>query len=368
MRWLLAVATAVALVSGQHAARLLIDTPSGGGNGGLLGGLSVDGSDESKTRLHGPALGLDVLLFEMQTAGGMLRLSPTHWEFEIGDGKWAGTATATSQTLHLNDQLLLQIATSSPGIAAEGSVVVMLPRGKIIARELMLDSALAGQMRVDLCAARAALDGSSPGSACESHREGTGAPQQQLTVQQSLDALSKITRLLATTPRSSSSSQGDAHALNSGLGENQIKDLVRSTFAQELQSSLFRETAQRIDSSRDEVRKECSARVELQAAQVRRQQEELESLLTKQRVALEDVQRELSAVTTRAALPVAAAAPAVDSSRADEKAERNAVSIAVLQSQLDKAETARAASEETVAALRERVSRLEALVEFALKK
>jgi len=54
--------------------------------------------------------------------------------------------------------------------------------------------------------------------------------------------------------------------------------------------------------------------------------------------------------------------------QAQELAAKNAVALAVVQSQVDKALEERRALDETVVQLRERVSKLEALIEFAMKK
>ena len=383
-RCLAAAAAALLLVGRVRSAATLLGTESGGGSGGSgTAGLGSEGStaavdltDTTMTRIHGSGLKLDVLLFELLGLGGVFRLSPTHWEFQSGPGKWAGTTTHSTQTLYLNDKQLLQL------VVAEDAVTVLLPRGKIIAKELALDGWLGGQMRVDICSARAALSPSLTSAECESHRDS----QQALTVQQSFDAISAVladvAKLAASAaaPATASAAASAGGAGSQGPGpaartdEARVQELVRQTFAQELQPTLGRDTTQKVDAARDELRKEVAARLDQQATQARRAQEELEGLIARGRAALEEVAKDVAAVKSQQPAAAAAAAPSPApvadpalSARAEEKAERNAVSIAVLQSQLDKSETAKAALEETVAALRERVSRLEGLVEFALK-
>lgn len=366
--WVAAVFCAI-WVRAKGAATLL--GVKGSGEGSHSGGLGlgegstveVDFTDQSMTRIHGNALKLDVQLVELLTAGGVLRLAPSHWEFVLDQGgKWAGTVTDSTTALYLNDKVVMQL-TATSGIA-ESTVVMTLPRGKLVARDVTLDATLGAQTRVDLCRARAVLaqvagQTISSEASCDAHRDSS-----QLSVQQCFDALSSIlldTARQAVVSRGSQElgvAAGQEVAL-SALDLGQIKEIVRTTFSQELQPSLTRDSAQRIDSAKDELRRELTAMVEQQVSQAQAATKQLEGTVQGHSVALES-------------LKSASVGPGVvasaDAHRIDEKAEKNSVGIAVLQSQLDKSEEARVALEETVATLRERVSRLEALVEYALKK
>lgn len=372
--WFAAVFCAISRAPAEGAATLLGVTGSGEGSHTTAGGfglaegstVAVDVTDQSMTRIHGDALKLDVQLVELLTAGGVLRLTPSHWEFVLGatqGGKWAGTVTDSMTTLYLNDKVVMQLAVTS-GVA-ESTVVMTLPRGKLVARDVTLDAALGAQTRVDLCRARAVLAQAAgqtmPSEAsCDAHRDSS-----QLSVQQCLDALSSI--LLATARHAvvSGGSQevgvvAGQEVAPSGLDLGQIKEIIRTTFSQELQPSLTRDSAQRIDSAKDELRRELTALVEQQVSQALAATKQLEGTVQGHSVALESLK------SASVGLPGGTAS--ADAYRIDEKAEKNSVGIAVLQSQLDKSEVARGVLEETVATLRERISKLEALIEYALKK
>ena len=371
--WFTAVFCAIFRAPAEGAATLLGVTGSGEGPHTTVGGfglaegstVAVDVTDQSMTRIHGDALKLDVQLVELLTAGGVLRLTPSHWEFGATQGgKWAGTVTDSMTTLYLNDKVVMQLAVTSG--MAESTVVMTLPRGKLVARDVTLDAALGAQTRVDLCRARAVLAQAAgqtmpTEASCDAHRDSS-----QLSVQQCLDALSSI---LLATARQAFTGRGSQEVgvvagqevAPSGLDLGQIKEIIRITFSQELQPTLSRDSAQRIDSAKDELRRELTALVEQQVSQALAATKQLEETVQGHSVAFESLK------SASVGLP-GGTTPAADAYRIDEKAEKNSVGIAVLQSQLDKSEVARGVLEETVATLRERISKLEALIEYALKK
>ena len=141
-----------AAASTVYGAPTLLGTglQNGSGSGGDLGTLALDTSDALKTRLHGQALRLDVDLVEMSTVSGtVFRASPTHVELESSSGdKWSATLGGGRLTLYFNDKVVAQVT-----------------EDKLITHDLLLDKKQGGQMRVNLCSARAALQGEK-GEAC----------------------------------------------------------------------------------------------------------------------------------------------------------------------------------------------------------
>jgi len=389
----------------------------GDGGGGVtvddLGSVALDVSDKARTRLHGTALRLDVELLEFSaTSGSVFRASPTHLELETKDNKWSATASGNKLSLYLNDKVVAQVT-----------------EDKIVSRDVLLDKKQGGQMRVNLCSARAAMRGEDVG-ACERQRDAS-----HLTVTEAFEALSEVIFDAVKSHLSSSSSSSSATAAAAPQAgrsdDDKVRDILKTLFAAELQPQISRDVTSRLDAAKAEMRGND---------QDRRQIAELEGLVTGQRSTLEALRREvaalreagagagagaggggetaelsalraeLTAATTswkkeKDALTYLVASTNVTCSRrveaevsalkaslaagelsvvsgdrdgrerdrdalaqAQELAAKNAVALAVVQSQVDKALEERRALDETVVQLRERVSKLEALIEFAMKK
>jgi hypothetical protein len=303
-------------------------------------------------------------------------------------------------------------------------VVLQVTEDKLVSRDVLLDKKQGGQMRVNLCSARAALRVEDVG-ACERQREAS-----HLTVTEALEALSEVV-FDAVKKQGSSSAAAPAAAQSGGSDDEKIRDILKTLFFSELQPQISRDVTSRLDAAKIEMRG---------GDQDRRQIAELEGLVTGQRAALEALRREVAALreagagagagaggggepgelsALRAELTAATASwkkekdaltylvastnvtcsrrveaeilslkaslaagelAVVSGDRegrerdrdalaqAQELAAKNAVALAVLQSNFE-AVTARGRElEETLVTLRERASKLEALMEYAMKK
>lgn len=176
-------------------------------------------------------------------------------------------------------------------------------------------------------------------------------------------------------------------AAQQGLDLAQAKELVKSTFTNDVQPGVARDTAAKIDAAKEGVMKEvrelaasfkvCQAKTEELEGAVRSQREAMEALSaavgssgssssSTNSGATGDVRERVGAL--EAVWRESRQAHESQNAARGDKLDSHSVSIATLQSTLSQAESARTVAEETVSALRERVSKLEVLVDLLIKK
>lgn len=237
-----------------------------------------------------------------------------------------------------------------------------------------------GQQRVDLCATKATLAGDSM-ITCELQRDASS----QNSLQQTLDVYAA---LLLDIARRAVLPQA-VPAAQQGLDLAQAKELVKSTFNNDVQPGVARDTAAKIDAAKEGVMKEvrelaasfkvCQTKTEELKSAVRSQREAMEALSAAvgssgssssssntNSGATGDVRERVGAL--EAVWRESRQAHESQNAARGDKLDSHSVSIATLQSTLSQAEAARFAAEETVSALRERVSKLEVLVDLLIKK
>ena len=231
-----------------------------------------------------------------------------------------------------------------------------------------------GQQRVDKCATKATLSGDST-STCENRRDAVS----QQSLQQILDEFASL--LLDTTRRAVLPHVTPASP--QGLDLVQTRELVKSTFASEVQPGVARETAAKIDAAKEVVMKEVRE-LAVTVKTCKAKNEELENKIASMSIsssssggdggggggggggASSDVRERVGAL--EAVWRESRQAQESQNAARGEKLDAHSVSIASLQSTLSQAEAARTVAEETLSALRERVSKLEVLVDLLVKK
>lgn len=236
-----------------------------------------------------------------------------------------------------------------------------------------------GQQRVDLCATKATLAGDSM-ITCELQRDASSKNSLQQTLDVYAALLLDIARR-AVLPQA-------VPAAQQGLDLAQAKELVKSTFNNDVQPGVARDTAAKIDAAKEGVMKEvrelaasfkvCQTKTEELEGAVRSQREAMEALSaavgssgsssssSTNSGATGDVRERVGAL--EAVWRESRQAHESQNAARGDKLDSHSVSIATLQSTLSQAEAARTVAEETIAALRERVSKLEVLVDLLIKK
>jgi hypothetical protein len=172
----------------------------GGGSGSSLIGSSFnfDTSDKRLTRLHGTGVKVDVELLEINAAGGILRYTPTHIEWEKGNVKWQNTFSDSKISIHHNDRAIIQFYAPD-----ESPHYFLSVFGNAGFNDIILDQQSSLEMLNNLCLTELSAES---GESSQSKTKCTLKMRDtHLSVQQTFDYQSKV--LLETTRKMMSMSR-----------------------------------------------------------------------------------------------------------------------------------------------------------------